>query len=184
MGLTASQITSLTIVYSTVYSDADQRKHQRSASLAFVRGIHRGPVNSPHKWPVTRKMFPFDDVIMSNLSPFSIYGWARSHVFHHWQRTCSAVDRKRDLMRAYNMNTFIQGSLRRKCRQIWWHFHHWVHRKLEFWQLPVQSVKKYHQNDNISVSVIRSGFISRHYIDVIMGTMASQITSLAIEFPA
>ena len=55
MGAVASQITSLTIVYSTVYSDADQRKHQSSASLAFVRGIHRGPVNSPHKWPVTRK---------------------------------------------------------------------------------------------------------------------------------
>ena len=64
MSLIASQITSLTIVYSTVYSDADQRKHQSSASLAFVRGIHRGPVNSPHKWTVTRKMFPFDDVIM------------------------------------------------------------------------------------------------------------------------
>ena len=65
MGMMASQITSLTIVYSTVYSDADQRKHQSSASLAFVRGIHRGPVNSPHKWPVTRKMFPFHDVIMA-----------------------------------------------------------------------------------------------------------------------
>ena len=64
MGAIASQITSLTIVYSTVYSDADQRKHQSSASLAFVRGIHRWPVNSPHKWLVTRKMFPFDDVIM------------------------------------------------------------------------------------------------------------------------
>ena len=64
MGAIASQITSLTIVYSTVYSDADQRKHQSSVSLAFVREIHRGPVNSPHKWPVTRKMFPFDDVIM------------------------------------------------------------------------------------------------------------------------
>ena len=60
----ASQITSLTVVYSIVYSGADQRKHQSSASLAFVRGIHRGPVNSPHKGPVTRKMFPFDDVIM------------------------------------------------------------------------------------------------------------------------
>ena len=54
----------LTIIYSTVYAGADQRKHQSSASLAFVRGIHRGPVNSPHKWPVTRKMFPFHDVIM------------------------------------------------------------------------------------------------------------------------
>ena len=64
MGAIASQITNISVVYSTVYSDADQRKHQSSASLAFVRGIHRGPVNSPHKWPVTRKMFPFDDVIM------------------------------------------------------------------------------------------------------------------------
>ena len=50
---------------SFIYSNADQRKHQSSASLAFVRGIHRGPVNSLHKWPVTRKMFPFDDVIMA-----------------------------------------------------------------------------------------------------------------------
>ena len=64
MGTIASQSTSLAIVYSIVYSSADQRKHQSSASLAFVREIHRGPVNSPHKWPVTRKMFPFDDVIM------------------------------------------------------------------------------------------------------------------------
>ena len=63
MGAMASQITSLTIVYSTVYSGAGQSKHQSSASLAFLWGIR--PVNSPHKWPVTRKMFPFDDVIMS-----------------------------------------------------------------------------------------------------------------------
>ena len=65
MGAIASQITSLTIVFSTVYSDADERNHQSSAPLAFVQGIHRGPVNSPHKWSVTRKMFPFDDVIMN-----------------------------------------------------------------------------------------------------------------------
>ena len=65
MSVIASQITSLAIVYSAVYSGADQRKHQSSASLAFVRGIHRRPVNYPHKWPVTRKMFPFDDVIMA-----------------------------------------------------------------------------------------------------------------------
>ena len=60
----ACQIPNLTIIYSTVYSGTDQRKHQSSASLAFVRGIHRSPVNSPHKWQVTREMFPFDDVIM------------------------------------------------------------------------------------------------------------------------
>ena len=53
----ASQITNLKIVYSTVYLDMDQRKHQSIASLAFVRGIHRWPVNSPHKGPVTRIFF-------------------------------------------------------------------------------------------------------------------------------
>ena len=66
MGAVASQITSLTIVSSIVYSDADQRKHQSSSSLAFVREIHRVPVNSPHKWPVPRKMFPFENVIMDH----------------------------------------------------------------------------------------------------------------------
>ena len=69
MNAMASQITNLTIVCSTVYSGADQRKHQSSESLVFVRGIHRSPVNSPNKWPVTRKMFLFDDVIMEGLSP-------------------------------------------------------------------------------------------------------------------
>ena len=65
MGGIASQITSLTIIYSTVYSVAVQRKHKSSATLAFVGEIHRWPVNSPHKWPVTPKMFYFDDVIMA-----------------------------------------------------------------------------------------------------------------------
>ena len=67
MSTMASQITSLTIIYSTVYSGADQRKHQSSVSLSFVRGIHRWPGNSPYKGPVTRKMFPFDAVIMHHL---------------------------------------------------------------------------------------------------------------------
>ena len=58
--------------YSSVYSGADQKKHQSSASLAFVRGIHWWPVNSPRKRPVTRKKF--DDVIMWRrhaVEPFS-----------------------------------------------------------------------------------------------------------------
>ena len=65
----ASQITSLTIICSTVCLCVDQGKHQSSASLAFVRGIYRCPVNSPHKGPVTRKMLPFDDVIMHTTLP-------------------------------------------------------------------------------------------------------------------
>ena len=64
MNTMSSQITSLTIVYSTVYSGADEKKHQSSASLAFVNGIDWWPVNSSHKEPVTGEMFPFDDVIM------------------------------------------------------------------------------------------------------------------------
>ena len=67
MGAMASLITSLTSVYPTVHSGADQIKHQSSASLAFVWEIHRISVNSPHKWPVMRKLFPFDDVIMDEI---------------------------------------------------------------------------------------------------------------------
>ena len=65
MGTMASQITSRTIVCSTVHSGTDKRKHQSSASLAFVRGTHWWPMNSPHKGPVTQKMFPFDDIIVA-----------------------------------------------------------------------------------------------------------------------
>ena len=75
MNAMASQDTSLTIVYSTVYSGVDEKTHQSSASLAFVRGIHRWPVNSPHKGPVTRKMFPFDDVIMFNHASAYVPQW-------------------------------------------------------------------------------------------------------------
>ena len=64
MSAMASQVAGLTIIYSNVYSGAHRRKHQSSASLACVKWICRWPVNSPHKGPVTRKMFPFDDVIM------------------------------------------------------------------------------------------------------------------------
>ena len=64
MSVVASQIMSLTTVCSTVYSGADKRKHQSSVSLAFVRGIHRWMVNSPHNGPVMQKMFSFHAVIM------------------------------------------------------------------------------------------------------------------------
>ena len=78
-----SQITSLAIIYSTVYTGADQRKHQSPASLAFVRGIHQGPVNSPHKGPVTRKTFPFYDVLMGGddlmYTCSKIYYWQFTH---------------------------------------------------------------------------------------------------------
>ena len=89
MDTVASQITSLTIIYSTNYSDADQRKQRSSASLAFVREFHRWPVNSPPKWPVTRKInvytstdFSIDHQrISEEFHPINLYGyrvgWAR-----------------------------------------------------------------------------------------------------------
>ena len=66
-------------IYSTVYSGTDERKRQSSASLAFVREIHRWPVNSPHKEPVKQKMFPLDDVIMN------------AYVFTCLFRTCNGI---------------------------------------------------------------------------------------------
>ena len=80
-------------LYSVHHSDisADQRKQQSSASLAFVRTIHRWPVDSPHKGPVTRKMFPFDDVIIyrfssemqicEKYSTEALNGWNRNHTW-------------------------------------------------------------------------------------------------------
>ena len=78
MGAGASQITSLTNVCATVHSGVDHRKHESPASLAFVRRIHRWPVNFPQKWPLTRKMLPFDDVIIDVVFTklYSIGSWS------------------------------------------------------------------------------------------------------------
>ena len=94
----ASQITSLTIVYWNVYSGADQSKHQSSASLAFVCGIHRGPVNSPHKWPVTRKMFPFDDVFMIARRYHSVKSFQTIRRLK-WMLRINAIPRYKDAFR-------------------------------------------------------------------------------------
>ena len=75
----ASQITVVSIVCSTVCSGADQRKHQNSASLAFVRRIHRRPVDSPYKRSVTRKMFPFDGIRKLYIKP--ALEWYNSSAF-------------------------------------------------------------------------------------------------------
>ena len=87
MSAMSTQITSLTIVYSTIHSGVDQRKHQSSASSAFVRGM----VNSPHKGPVTRKMFPFFDVIMTNPSKCTsaTHGFINLHRDRNFTNTTS-----------------------------------------------------------------------------------------------
>ena len=89
MGAMPSQMTNLTIVYSTVYSDADQRKHQSAASLAFVRGIHRGLVNSQHKWPVTWKCLHLMTSSCTNSLGWTLFDTGTHDGFflscnHHW----------------------------------------------------------------------------------------------------
>ena len=104
MSAMASQITEGSIICLTVCSGGDQRKHQGSASLAFVREIHRWPVDSPQKWPVTRKMFPFDDVIMAHVivlngprpvmikfGEYGIHGMFQYRWPPHAQRTSNAL---------------------------------------------------------------------------------------------
>ena len=96
MGVMASQITSLAIVYSTVYWGANQRKHQSSASLAFVRGNHRGPVNSPHKGPVTRKMFH----LMTS-------SWQKKHKCLNWRTKHSCYGNNASPWRKWLSDTII-----------------------------------------------------------------------------
>ena len=101
MSAMASQITCVWIVCPTVYSGADQRKHQSPASLAFVRGIYRWPVDSSHRGPATRKIFPFDDVIMSRVQYLSLprvkyeaaasYGCFQTYVFCVGDYICKCI---------------------------------------------------------------------------------------------
>ena len=73
MSVIASQITSLTIVYSTVYSDSDQRKHQSSTSLAFVWGIHRDRWIPRTKGQLRGKCFHLMTSSCSVVKPQSIW---------------------------------------------------------------------------------------------------------------
>ena len=127
MSTLTSQITSLMIVYSAVYSGADQRKHQSSASLAFMREIHQWPVNSPRKGPVTWKMFPFD-VIMEQLTHILEGGFTGND----WTNASEIA--LTDVMKCFSLAAL----------------------KLSKWQFlcqPVPQKLQYHQNDNISISV-------------------------------
>ena len=151
MSVMASQVTSLTIIYSTVYSATDKENHKSSVSLAFVRGIHRWPVNYPHKGPVTRKTFPFDDVIMqaSVLIPGPDCGWHGAHV--QWARLCPQLPVR-------------QWHRPRGCRcqelpvSVGYHWHENAGILMKFpslaspevviWQLPVQPWRHFRFNDD------------------------------------
>ena len=83
MGAIASQITGVSIVCSTLCSGADQRKYQSFASLTFLGGIHRWPVDSPHKGPVMRIFFPFNDAIMTYLAGSISWTFLQKQTSHY-----------------------------------------------------------------------------------------------------
>ena len=107
IGAIASQITSLASVCSAVTWGAYQRKHQSSASLAFVRGIHRRPVNSPHKGPVAQKMFPFDAVIMFQCNPI-LYLSQRRGIEYESHIKLINTDRHKFILRVVNVGRVMQ----------------------------------------------------------------------------
>ena len=113
MDTIASQITSLAIVYSIVYSSAVQRKHQSSASLAFVWGIHRSPVNSPHKGPVTRKMHLMTSSCKTKIQMCLI--WAHLHIKMPFDQCRDSYYKDKTVSRLYylyngNSHTWKYGS--------------------------------------------------------------------------
>ena len=125
MGPMASQTISFTIVYSTVYWDADQRKHQSFASLAFVLGIRRWPLNSQHKWSVTRKMCLFDSVIISTQIPQGFNNKIHLTIFY----------KRLFLIHCFGIS-FTFKPLICKPSQIWYYRRHFGVVKLEFRILP------------------------------------------------
>ena len=169
MTMLASQITSLPVVCSIVYSDVNQRKHQSSASLAFVREIHRGPVNFPHKWPVTRKMFPFDDVIMidsvvqdcsnsSGLAMELLESFTKPSIYMHTNATTWCAE---SYMHNYNVPAFFSSiccaTLLTKDH-IWpriltvqWSFLCWVWYRVHItwrgWQTIIKQVTNNKENE-------------------------------------
>ena len=152
-----SQITNLTIVYSVVYSGADHRKHQSYASLAYVRGIQRGPVISTHKWPVMRKIFPFDDVFMCRLSTGVMFG---NNIVQNRYRT---------IVHQYNQNSgdeYQQQQFTLFCSDI-----------SQFENLSPQ-----HYNDVIMSSTVCSGGDHRKYQSSASQSFARGIHRWPVDF--
>ena len=166
MGTIAAQITSLAIVYltvyqiitslTTVYSTADQRKYQSSTSLVFVRGIHWWPVNSPQKWPVTRKMFPLVISLVKNITwPIDaifvvLYVWfwcgTGQHKLSYW--LTSPKNAKHVSLFEHCFNSCIKWSLTRNiCRYRHIKIHQMIPCINEQWSNPAASWKIDLRND-------------------------------------
>ena len=117
MSVMAYQITSLTNVYSTVYSRRRSKKIWKLQSLAFVRGIQRWSVKSPHKGPLTRKMFPFDDVIMLSVATAMACSGHTCNI-HAWSVTSVMVIPKKKLATYWNGGKCL-SNLHQSRKEVW-----------------------------------------------------------------
>ena len=112
----ASQISSLISVYSTIYSGADQRKHQSSASLAFVRGIHRWPVNSPYKYvwrPPKRDIYVRNGDVCLRIERIPVTGIGNCWRHYGYRQIKCAICGTRNVISAfvYRCSTNVTGLL-------------------------------------------------------------------------
>ena len=158
----ASQITSLTIVYWTVYSGADKRKHQSSAPLAFVRGIHRWPVNFPHKGPVTRKILPFDDVIMAYYPLVLVYMLLEIKLFCYRDAGLSRGCPEDVLTNSCNIKVLLYCTEALKGHRVVWKIEIYYLIRMTYEWKPMSS--RWHNNivvthpDEIPISAKSSGW--------------------------
>ena len=148
MNAMASQITRVSIVCLTVCSSTVKRKHQCSVSLAFVRGIHRGSLDSPHKRQVTRKMFNFR--VSSCSAEAEIFQDDYQYHNHWWpglrpQGISSHVINNIVLMGDCLLQGGFQWPMPSKCLKIT--------ENASFWQLSMQPVMNNKMVIDIFVSV-------------------------------
>ena len=142
-------------LFTQPFIQAQIKKHQISASLAFVRGIHRWPVNSPHKGPVTRKMFIFDDVIMS----WQISGMC----LKTGGRSCFALPPANSII-----DYFLKNASGRFDRVLWIAL--WIHKRQCFKAYTPHLLKKIALNCHKTIRLIcksRSKYISMT-VDVLL----------------
>ena len=114
-----------------------QRKHQSSASLAFARGIHRWPVDSPHKVPVTRKMFPLDEVITKGSGQSGITPGCTENTYFLWL----GYNENQTCLYGYLRGSNIFVNERRRCpRNV---LSHWMSSSSLVWYKVLPSNNRY-----------------------------------------
>ena len=177
MSAMASGITDVSVVCSPICSREDQRKHQSSASLAFIRGIHRWPVDSLYKWPPMRSCFHlmtlswFSETAKLVLRWFSIF--SSPNLFY--EMISDFAESVKQLLMKFQMRQIdvLPGTYHSIINPVTCWIISNVHQYVFF--------IVYFSRHWIGVYVVKMHahpIPKSHYNEVIMGAMTSQIASL------